>query len=100
MTARISLPEVEHVARLARLAITRDEAERMRAELDGILDWMKSLEKLDTTGVAPTTHSIPMVTPLRDDVPQPSLRRDEVLRAAPKTEAGAFAVPKVLEGGG
>jgi aspartyl-tRNA(Asn)/glutamyl-tRNA(Gln) amidotransferase subunit C len=98
MTARISLKEVEHVARLARLAISGDEAERMRAELDGILDWMKTLEKLDTTGVAPTTHSVPMVAPLRDDRPEPSLRREETLRAAPKTEAGAFAVPKVLEG--
>ena len=100
MTARISLKEVEHVARLARLAITGDEAERLRTELDGILDWMKSLEKLDTTGVPPTTHSIPMVTPLREDVPVASLRREEVMHAAPKTEAFAFAVPKVLEGGG
>ena len=98
MSARISLSEVEHVARLARLAISPEEAEQMRTELDSILDWMRSLEKLDTTGVAPTTHSTPMVSPLRDDVPHAPLRRDEVLRAAPKTEAGAFAVPKVLEG--
>ena len=100
MTARISLKEVEHVARLARLALTGDEAERMRAELDGILEWMKTLEKLDTKDVPPTTHSVPMVTPLREDRPQPSLRREEVLRAAAKSDAGAFAVPKVLDGAG
>lgn len=97
-TPRISLKEVEHVARLSRLALSPSELEKMQGEMARILDFMATLEKLDTAGVPPTTHSIDMVTPLRPDVPAPSLRRSEVLAATAKSEAGAFAVPKVLEG--
>ncbi|MFO0682393.1 MAG: Asp-tRNA(Asn)/Glu-tRNA(Gln) amidotransferase subunit GatC [Sandaracinus sp.] len=98
MTTRISKKEVEHVARLARLALGPDDVERMQGELEGILSFMATLEKLNTDGVPPTTHSIAMHVPLREDVPQPSLQRNEVLAAAAKSEAGAFAVPKVLDG--
>ena len=98
MSTTITEKQVRHVAALARLALTDAEVERMRAELDAILGFMKTLEELDTEGVPPTTHSIDMVAPLRADVPGASLRRDDVLRAAAKSEAGAFAVPKVLEG--
>jgi aspartyl-tRNA(Asn)/glutamyl-tRNA(Gln) amidotransferase subunit C len=98
MTERISLTEVRKVASLARLSLSDAELERMRGELDGILDWMTALSALDTSGVEPTYHAVEMVTPLREDVEQPSLRHAEALRAAARTEAGAFAVPKVMEG--
>jgi aspartyl-tRNA(Asn)/glutamyl-tRNA(Gln) amidotransferase subunit C len=98
MTTRISEKEVEHVARLARLSLTGDDVKRMQGELEGILAFMATLEKLDTNGVPPTTHSIEMSVPLRADVHVQSLSRSEVLAAAAKSEAGAFAVPKVLDG--
>jgi aspartyl-tRNA(Asn)/glutamyl-tRNA(Gln) amidotransferase subunit C len=98
MTARITEKEVEHVARLARLALTAEDVKKMQGELEGILAFMATLEKLDTTGVPPTTHSIEMSVPLRADVHVQSLSHGEVLAAAAKSEAGAFAVPKVLDG--
>jgi len=98
MTTRISEKEVEHVARLARLSLGPDDISRMQGELEGILAFMATLEKLDTKGVAPTTHSIEMSVPLREDHHVASLSRHEVLAAAAKSEAGAFAVPKVLDG--
>ena len=98
MSERISLDEVRKVAQLARLALSEDELERMRGDLDGILDWMAALAKLDTAGVEPTFHAVEMTTPLRDDEPTGGLRRVEALRAAARSDQGGFAVPKVKEG--
>lgn len=98
MSERISLAEVRKVAGLARLALSDEELEKMRGDLDGILDWMAALAKLDTSGVEPTFHAVEMVTPLRQDVVTPGLRHAEALRAAARSDAGAFAVPKVMEG--
>lgn len=98
MTTRISEKEVEHVARLARLSLGPDDVVKMQGELEAILGFMATLEKLDTNGVPPTTHSIAMSVSLRADEPAPSLARSEVLAAAAKSEAGAFAVPKVMDG--
>jgi aspartyl-tRNA(Asn)/glutamyl-tRNA(Gln) amidotransferase subunit C len=95
---RISLDEVKKVARLARLALGEDELVRMRGELDAILDSMAALTRLDVTGVPPTTLVLERGTPLRPDVPVKGLSREEALRAAARSEAGAFAVPKVMEG--
>ena len=95
---RISLDEVKKVARLARLTLGEEELVRMRRELDAILDSMAALTRLDVTGVSPTTLVLERGTPLRPDVPAAGLSRDEALRAAARSEAGAFAVPKVMEG--
>lgn len=98
MAGRISRDEVRKVAHLARLSLSDAEVERMEAELGSILGSMEALAKLDVTGVEPTFHAVEMATPLREDVVVPGLRRDEALAAAARTEAGAFAVPKVMEG--
>lgn len=98
MSQRIDLDEVRRVASLARLALEEEELRTMQAQLGSILDSMAALAKLDTEGVPPTQHAIEMVCPLREDVPHVTLRREEVLRAAARSEAGAFAVPKVMEG--
>lgn len=98
MTERISLQEVRKVASLARLSLSDDALETMRNQLDGILDWMTALNALDTTGIEPTYHAVEMAASLREDVVRPGLRREEALRGSAKSEAGAFAVPKVMEG--
>jgi aspartyl-tRNA(Asn)/glutamyl-tRNA(Gln) amidotransferase subunit C len=98
MSQRIRLDEVRRVAGLARLALDESEVATMQAQLDSILDSMAALAALDVSGVTPTYHAVEMICPLREDLPQPSLRREEVLRAAARIEAGAFAVPKVMEG--
>lgn len=94
---KISLLEVEHVARLARLELSGAEKERMRRELDGILSYIDKLRALDTTGVEPTSHAVPLTNVLRDDVEKPSLPRDEMLANAPDTHRDLFRVPRIIE---
>ena len=61
------------MARLARLALTEAELERMREQLDGILAYIDTLRALDTAGVEPTSHAVPLVNVMRDDEPRPCL---------------------------
>ena len=95
--ARITRAEVEHVARLARLALTEDEIERLTGELEVILEHAAQVAALDTHDVPPTSHPIPLVNVLRADVPQPSLDREEVLAMAPAAEDGRFRVPRIMD---
>jgi aspartyl-tRNA(Asn)/glutamyl-tRNA(Gln) amidotransferase subunit C len=95
--ARISLADVEHVARLARLALSDGEKERMRSELDGILAYIDKLRAVDTSGVLPTSHAVPLTNVMRDDVERPSLPPDEMLANAPDRHGELFRVPKIIE---
>ncbi len=94
---KITMQEVEHVARLARLELSGAEKERMRRELDGILSYIDKLRALDTTGVEPTSHAVPLTNVLRDDVEKPSLPRDEMLANAPDRHRELFRVPRIIE---
>ena len=80
---KISLGEVKHVARLARLALSPEDEMRMRAELDGILAYIDKLRAVDVDGVPPTSHAVPLTNVMRDDEPRPSLPLDEMLANAP-----------------
>jgi aspartyl-tRNA(Asn)/glutamyl-tRNA(Gln) amidotransferase subunit C len=94
---RISREEVEYVARLARLALSDEEKERMRRELDSILAYIDKLRTLDITGVEPTSHAVPLTNVMRDDDPRPSFPRDEMLANAPDPTGGYFRVPRIIE---
>jgi aspartyl-tRNA(Asn)/glutamyl-tRNA(Gln) amidotransferase subunit C len=94
--ARISRAEVEHAARLARLALTDEEIETLTVDLAKILDHAALVSALDTTGVPPTSHPVALVNVLRADVPRPGLEQTEVLAEAPVAEAGRFRVPRIL----
>ena len=94
---KITLAEVEQVARLARLSLTDAEKEKMRRELDGILTYIDKLRALDTTGVEPTSHAVPVTNVMRDDVPCPSLPQSEALANAPDRQGDLFRVPKIIE---
>ncbi len=96
MASRISTGDVAHVARLARLELTSDELERFTEQLGAVLEHARDVEALDTEGVPPTAHPLPLVNVLRDDVVIPSLDRAEVLAAAPAVEADRFRVPRIL----
>ena len=96
MTTRITRAEVEHVARLARLALTEEELAALTDELGAILDHAAEVSALDTEGVPPTAHPLPLVNVFRADEARPGLPRDEVLAAAPKAEDGRFGVPRIL----
>ena len=94
---KITLPEVEHVARLARLALDADEKERMRSQLDAILGYVEQLRRVNTDGVEPTAHVLPLVNVLRDDEVRPSYPVEAMLANAPDAQDGQFRVPRILE---
>jgi aspartyl-tRNA(Asn)/glutamyl-tRNA(Gln) amidotransferase subunit C len=94
----ISREDVLHVARLARLELSEPELERMREQLNSILTYIDRLKELDVTGVEPTSHAVPMVNVMRDDVVVPSFPRDEMLANAPDRVGELVRVPRILEG--
>jgi aspartyl-tRNA(Asn)/glutamyl-tRNA(Gln) amidotransferase subunit C len=96
MAERLSRQTVAHVAHLARRAVTDDELELFTGQLADVLDHAADVEALDTAGVPPTAHPLPLKNVLRDDVPTPSLDRDEVLAQAPASTDGRFLVPRIL----
>ena len=93
----IERKDVEHVARLARLALTDAELEKMREQLNGILAYIEKLNALPTEDVEPTSHAVPMVNVMRDDTPGPCLPRDEALANAPDRAGEFFRVPRIIE---
>ena len=95
-SARITRADVEHVAMLARLALTDDEIEQLTRELGAILDYAAEVSALDTADVPPTAHPLPLVNVFRPDEPRSGLDRDEVLAEAPEAEDGQFRVPRIL----
>jgi aspartyl-tRNA(Asn)/glutamyl-tRNA(Gln) amidotransferase subunit C len=94
---KLSLAEVEHVADLARLALTAAEKERFRKQLSSILAYAERLQEPDTTGIPPTAAVLPLVNVLRADEVGPSLPLEDVLANAPETQDRFFRVPVVLE---
>jgi aspartyl-tRNA(Asn)/glutamyl-tRNA(Gln) amidotransferase subunit C len=87
---------VEHVAQLARLALTEAEVTALTVELAAILEHAAQVSALDTEGVEPTAHPLPLVNVARPDDVRPGLDRDEVLAAAPAVEDDRFRVPRIL----
>ena len=94
---KISLAEVEHVARLARLELTNAEKERMRGQLDAILGYIETLQQVDTTDVPPTAHVLPLVNVMREDEMRPSYPVEAMLANAPDLKGESFRVPRILE---
>ena len=93
----ITRQDVEHVARLARLALDADELDALQAQLSKILDHAARVTALDTEGVPPTSHAIPLSNVFRPDEPAPSLTQEEALALAPAEESGHFRVPRILD---
>lgn len=94
----IGLKEVRHVAALARIRITDEEAERCRHELGGILGYIEKLNELDTSGIEPMSHVSHAGTPMREDEPATGNGvGDDLLGNAPERERNWFRVPQVIE---
>ena len=86
------------MASLARLALTDEEHELFARQLAQVLDYARQVQRVDTSGVPPTSHPTGAISPLRDDAIQPSLPRDAALSQAPEADpaAGLFKVPRVI----
>ncbi len=94
--AKLSKEEVMHVANLARLAITEDEAKKFAAQLGAITDFAEQLNELDTTNVEPTTHVLPLVNVLREDVAVKGLDRDVMMKNVKEQQDGLVKVPPII----
>ena len=94
--SRISLEEVEYTAHLARLHLSAEESADMTRDLDRILDYVTALQELDTEGIEPTSHPIPVPTPLRPDEDAEPIDPALAVSNAAETEGTAFVVPKVI----
>ncbi|TFB14259.1 Asp-tRNA(Asn)/Glu-tRNA(Gln) amidotransferase subunit GatC [Filobacillus milosensis] len=95
--SKISKDQVKHVANLARLAITEEEAEKYSEQLSAIIGFSEQLNELDTSGVEPTTHVLDMKNVLRKDEPKEWISKEEALKNAPDKQNGQFKVPSILD---
>lgn len=93
----ITREEVLHVARLARLSLSLEEADRMGEQLGDILSYIRQLDRLDTGDVVPTSHAVEMGTPFRDDSVHPFGEKEEILKNTPDREGDFFRVPRIIE---
>ena len=89
--------EVRHIALLARVGVTDQDVERLRTQLSHILENFEVLRRLDTEGVPPTDHAVPIQNVMREDESLPSYPKEAVLANAPRQEEGAFRVRAILE---
>src|SRR5713101_2473023 len=94
---KITLEQVRHVARLARLRLSPDEEERVRSDMDEMLAYVDKLNELDTEDVAPTAQVGEAGTPMREDEVTNQPAADAMLANAPSRERNYFKVPKIIE---
>jgi aspartyl-tRNA(Asn)/glutamyl-tRNA(Gln) amidotransferase subunit C len=98
MARKFSDEDVARIAALARIDVAPDEIAMFSRQLDDILTYVETLQQVETTGIEPTSHPLPLDPLWREDEPRPSLDRTAVLEHAPATtpRTGLFKVPKVL----
>ena len=94
---KITVEQVRYVAELARLELAPGEEGALTGQLNAILEYMDQLGEVDTTGVEPTSHVLPLSNVMRDDVVHECLSNAEALANAPAADQGHFAVPKIIE---
>ncbi len=93
----ISKKDVEYIANLARLGLTDQEIEHFQGQLEGILEYIDQLKKVDVTQVAPTAHVLDIKNVYRLDEIKPSLDPRKVLHIAPAAQGSFYKVPRVIE---
>ena len=93
----ISKDIIIHVAALARLKLSEDEIDRLKIDMENIINHVNKLNELDISNVEPTAHIMSIKNVLREDVVEESINREELLKNAPSKEDGCFKVPKIVE---
>jgi len=94
---KINRTQVEQVARLARLSLSDEELQALTGQMDAILDYVEKLNVLNTDGIVPTAHAVPMENAFRVDAVKPSIGVERALQNAPAAGNGCFKVPRVIE---
>lgn len=92
----LTIKEVEHVALLARLELNETEKQLFAEQLSSILEYVDKLNELDTEGVEPLAHILPVYNVFRQDEIKPGSPREEILANAPLVEDGQYKVPKIM----
>lgn len=93
----VDLATVKRVARLARIAVSEEDAERMTGELNAILGFVAQLDEVNVDGIEPLTSIIPMALRRREDAVTDGAKAEDIIANAPASEENFFAVPKVVE---
>ena len=93
----VTREDVEKVAVLARLKLNEQEIEEITSQLNEIFEYFEKLQELDTEGVEPLSHVLPMKNVYREDKVKPSLSQEEILMNAPEKGHGHFKVPRIIE---
>ncbi|MBR1883669.1 MAG: Asp-tRNA(Asn)/Glu-tRNA(Gln) amidotransferase subunit GatC [Clostridia bacterium] len=93
----ISVEEVKHIAKLARLNFSDEELVKFTEDMSKIVDMANEISSLDTENVKPTAHILENINVFRKDEALPSYDREEILKNAPTKESGCYSVPKVVE---
>ena len=97
MAKKIDQAQVKKVARLSRLELTKAEVAEFTGQLSAILDYVEKMNELDTTGVEPLAHCLPISNVLRQDSVKESLGTEKTLANAPQRDEDFFKVPKILD---
>lgn len=95
---KITLDQVRHVAKLARLDLSEAQAAKFAPQLESILEYVAKIDRIDVSGVEPMAHVLPLQNVLREDVAEPGLPVEKVLQDAPETDGPFFKVPKIIGG--
>jgi aspartyl-tRNA(Asn)/glutamyl-tRNA(Gln) amidotransferase subunit C len=95
---KLTLDDVRHVAKLSRLALDEARLRTLTPQLESSLEYVATISAVDTSGVEPMAHALPLANVLREDVVEPSLPLEKVLQNAPETDGPFFKVPKVIGG--
>ena len=93
----ISDETIEYVGILAKLELSEEEKEQAKKDMANMLDYIDTLNELDTTDVEAMSHSFPITNVLRKDEVKPSMSPDEIVANAPESQDGAFVVPKTVD---
>jgi len=93
---KITVTDVEHIAKLAKLTLSDGEKEAYTQQMSDILQYMEKLNELDTSDVEPLSHVMEVTNAFREDDPKESLSQEEALKNAPKSDGDFFVVPKVI----
>jgi aspartyl-tRNA(Asn)/glutamyl-tRNA(Gln) amidotransferase subunit C len=96
-TMKITVAEVEHVARLARLELSTEEKNLFVGQMDAILGYVDKLKELNTDDILPTSHAVPVENAFRQDRTQPSIGVEKAMANAPDRVESFYRVPKVIE---
>jgi aspartyl-tRNA(Asn)/glutamyl-tRNA(Gln) amidotransferase subunit C len=91
----ITIDIVEHVAKLARLRLSDEEKKLYAEQFDKIIGYFDELASVDTTGIEPMSHALPVINVMREDVVEPPPGHEALLNTAPATEGAFFRVPKI-----